>query len=317
MPCPYPPQTCQRPWARSRTQRRAHQTAAHAVGWPPTALFSSDLRHVHRWSEALRNTVLGMTWGPRSPKSGAVLPAPRTSPHGAPRAPAPAPGSPRLPLPHTTPNPTAGPPLVSTHLKMHRPPPSITRRTFTKEKGKQQITSRCVAVQTVDCKTARGQRLPFCHRGLGHHCQHPSPGHRVRWAPPIRVWRLTASSRGVGGWRWTPSGCPGLTTQIKNKPTCPFRKGYPLGIRGGEGDSSTNKHEDFRIPPQTSHIRCGAHPPNFMVIETTKCAASPASVSGGRHGAEAALVRRGTTVPLSPTIPMPSGWGRAMQTISS
>ena len=78
------------------------------------------------------------------------------------------------------------------------------------------------------------------------------------------------------------------------------------GLGQGEGD--------WACPPvplvirnplalcHVSHTICGGkHPPNFTVMGMTECEALPAPAWDGRQGAEAALVSRGTTVPLSPT----------------
>ena len=68
-----------------------------------------------------------------------------------------------------------------------------------------------------------------------------------------------------------------------------------------------------------SHIGCGGeHPPDFTAMGLTECEAMPAPAWEGRQGAEATLVSRGTTVPLSPantTFP-PSGSRQATHTTS-
>ena len=60
------------------------------------------------------------------------------------------------------------------------------------------------------------------------------------------------------------------------------------------GNVSMRRHANDRILPAPT-------PANFTVMEMTLCEASPAPAWEGRQGAEAAPVRRGTTVPLSET----------------
>ena len=50
-----------------------------------------------------------------------------------------------------------------------------------------------------------------------------------------------------------------------------------------------------------SHIGCGDHPPDFMILGQILCGAWPAPAREGRQGAEAAPVSSGITVPLSRT----------------
>ena len=71
------------------------------------------------------------------------------------------------------------------------------------------------------------------------------------------------------------------------------------------------------LPPGRRLISGGEHPPHGTVMGMAECAASPAPSWEGRRGAEAALVGRGTTVPLSriKPKPFPCGLGQAMATM--
>jgi hypothetical protein len=69
----------------------------------------------------------------------------------------------------------------------------------------------------------------------------------------------------------------------------------------------TSTHVSVTTVPSTwvlchiSHVRCGGHPPDFMVVRKILCETPPAPAWEGRQGAQAAPAGKGTTVPLSPT----------------
>ena len=74
----------------------------------------------------------------------------------------------------------------------------------------------------------------------------------------------------------------------------------PLQVRSRcGGRAGTESHHTNT--PGPAHIGGGEHPIYFTILGETGCEALPVTTWGGRRGAAAAPVSRGTTVPLLPT----------------
>ena len=100
--------------------------------------------------------------------------------------------------------------------------------------------------------------------------------------------------RSVGA---SPSTPPPLTAQV-GKVSSPSKVAHVSSVTDISLSTTTPAHHHHHH--HHHHIRCGGggHPPNPTILGKTLCKALLAPAREGRQGAEAALVSRGTTVPL-------------------